>query len=261
MIKLESNPGKTPLNERSGWIDLRGMPTVSSSELEGERLDLELNGSAKVSIEFTAGGATVSTYIDNKASTYNCDQVDVVLARPGVTYYDLVESEGQRSVTVVKNDAGAVLVALHEFEERDGEPNVVQRVAAGSASGSSPELFEPSSDLVGKRAIVSYQEDHVLEHIYFNSRTFGWQLLQGENEVGHGEANRATTWKIADELYVLTWVENHPVGAFLLMDYAAQRNVGKIIAIDDFGFTNQPAGARIDYFGTEIVYPEGCRPS
>ena len=69
----------------------------------------------------------------------------------------------------------------------------------------------------------------------------------------------STTWKIADDLYVLTWVEEwQAVGAVLLMDFAELRNVGVLFGRDDNGPVHTFCGARLCKLG-EISYPAGYR--
>lgn len=261
MITLENNPAPAPLNMRSGWVALRQLPLVDPADVAGQTHRFRLE-EGSLSVEFRDGSALVDIASPGYTTSFVADDLDLVQSRPDFRYIDLADTAHARSLTLFVSDAGAVLAIFNDVETRDGRPNVVQRVFRG-LSESAPAgtaLFEQSADLVGQRAVVSYQEDHVLEHVYLNSGAIAWQLLQGVNGVGHAEAHQATTWKVGDGLYVLAWVEHKPVAVLLLMDFDAMLNAGKVMAIDDSGFVNERAGARIDYFGAPVWYPSGSEP-
>lgn len=261
MITLENNPAPQPLNMRSGWVALRQLPLVDPAELAGQTHRFRLEDGS-LSVEFGGDSAVVDVASPGYSASFHADDLDIVQSRPGFRYIDLADTANARSLTLFVSDEGAVLAIFNDVETRDGRPNVVQRVFRGlsdSAPADTP-LFEQSSDLVGQRAVVSYQEDHVLEHVYLNTGAIAWQLLQGVNGAGHAEAHQATTWKVAEGLYVLAWVEHNPVAVLLLMDFDAMLNTGKVMAIDDSGFVNEKAGARIDYFGAPVWYPSGSEP-
>lgn len=261
MITLESNPAPRPLNMRSGWIELRQLPSIESARLAGTTLDARF-GDGTLTVEFQGDTARVDFSSSEYSASFVADDLDLVQSRSDVRYLDLVDTPNERSLTLFVSDAGAVLAIFVDVEKREGSPNVVQRAFSGLSQNASSDTqpFAMSSELVGKRAVVSYQDDHVLEHIYLNSDAIAWQLLQGINGVGHAEAHQATTWKVADGLFVLGWVEHNPVAVLLLMDFTAKLNTGKVMAIDDSGFVNERAGARIDYFGDAVWYPEGSEP-
>jgi hypothetical protein len=95
------------------------------------------------------------------------------------------------------------------------------------------------------------------------------QLTEREPEVANqppvqrvkgSEMDDSTTWKIAEDLYLLTWVEERQaVGAVLLMDFAEMRNVGVLFGRDDNGSVHTLCGARLTKLG-EISYPVGYEP-
>lgn len=240
---------------------LRQLPLVDPDQLAGTTSTFRLE-EGSLTVAYRHGSAQVDIDTPDFAASFLGDDLDIVQARPDFRYIDITDTTNERSLTLFVSAYGPVLAIFNDVESRAGEPNLVQRAFRGlnaSAAGGT-ELFAQSTELVGQRAVVSYQEDHVLEHVYLNSGAIAWQLLQGINGVGHAEAHQATTWRVGDGLYVLGWVEHKPVAVLLLMDFSAMLNSGKVMAIDDSGFVNERAGARIDYFGPTAWYPNGSEP-
>lgn len=261
MIKFETNPAPGPFSMRANWAAMRTMPEIAVEEIAGTTLTGVFDG-ARLELTFGPSDVHIVLKSDDYEADFTADDLDFVRPRPGIRYFDMVDAASNRTLTVVESEQGGLLAVFNDLEERDGQPNLVQRTYSGliESAGSDAIGFELSKDLNGKRAVVTYREGHVLEHIYLNSTSVAWQLLQGRSAPGHAEAHPSTIFKLDDGLYFLGWVEYRPIAVLLVMDFNAMRNAGKVLAIDDLGFVNERAGARIDHFGETAKYPVGSEP-
>lgn len=261
MIKFETNPPPAPFSMRASWDANRTMPQIPAEEVAGTTVTGIFDG-ARLEISFAESTAHIVLTSAEFTTDFTTDDNDLVLPRPGIRYFDLVDNAGSRSLTVVEHENGSLLAVFNDLEERDGQHNLVQRTFSGvtEAAGARAPGFELSTDLNGKRAVVTYREGHTLEHVYLNSGSVAWQLLKGKSAPGHAEAHPSTIWKLDEGLYFLGWVEYRPIAVLLVMDFTEKRNAGKVLAVDDEGWINERAGARIDHFGEIAQYPEGCQP-
>jgi hypothetical protein len=260
MHTIESNPGPQPTNLRTGW---EGHRTTTAVDLAGRSFAVTGESGGTVAITIGADSADWSwTYPDGVLAVAGA-WVDVQRVRDDVLWIDTIDPESKTSLSLVINDAGQAIIYRARVSERDGAANMISSYEPGlvdAVAAAGTELFAESRDLIGKRAIVAYEDDHILEHVYFSTTVFGWQLLKGKNRAGGAQADLSVTYKLADDLYFIGWVEFRPVTAGLVMDYAAMRNVGKIFAWDDLGLTNEPAGATILSYGETIDYPADAMP-
>ena len=193
------------------------------------------------------------------------EQVDVsydaVASRDAVYFVQVLHDGGTAATSIALNlgTGGAVLVR-NDLVEGSERTDLQQALYAGVVTGSSAALPELSAELVGKRAYAEYADGHTAEHIYVNPRRFAWQGL-GKFDYSGSECDHSTTWKLDDGLFLLTWVEEwQAVGAVLLMDFTALRNVGVLFGKDDSGLVHTLCGARLALLG-EINYPEGYEPA
>lgn len=250
-IVLESNPIRNKLSLRTGWEQYREPPATS---LEGRTIELEVEGGT-VTLSFSGDQLTWNVTGDQAGSGVGTFQLGEL--RDAIYFVDVADLSQERSLSVLLDDTtGSAMVVHHRLSSRWGVLKMTQYTQAARVAGSGAPLYEQSNDLVGKRALVAYEDDHVIEHIYMNRGLLGYQLLSGENGAGHGAALRGTTWKIGENLYFLTFVEERPESVCLLMDYDLGRNVGKLFVRDDYGLINMPAGAKITNFGPTMEYPD-----
>jgi hypothetical protein len=191
----------------------------------------------------------------DESATYNA-----VAARPNVYFVQFLHRDnlGATSLVLNLNSGGGVLVTNSLIGSAD-RTDLQQDLYPCIVTGSNAPLPQLSTELVGKRAYAEYSDDHVAEHVYLNPRRIVWQGLGKFDASGAGCEN-STTWKLDDQLFLLTWVEEwEPVGACLLLDYTAMRNVGVLFGQDDNGLVHELCGARLRMLG-EITYPAGYEP-
>lgn len=251
-IVLESNPIRHKLSVRTGWEQYR-KPTTTN--LDGRTIELEVPGDGTVRLEFS--GDDLSWTVTGAYAGEGHGRFDTAELRPGILFIDVSDLLQERSVSVLLDDStGSAIVVHHMLASRWGSLNMTQAVQPARVAGSDAPLYEQTTELMGRRAVVYYEDDHAIEHVYMNPGLIGYQLISGINGAGHGAALRGTTWKIGDELYFLTFVEARPESVCLLMDFTGGRNAGKLFVRDDYGLISMPAGAKIGTYGSTIDYPD-----
>jgi hypothetical protein len=245
---------QTPYDLHTPWADYR-MP--STGELSGRHVALTRDDGKTLELSFD--GDTVA-WRDPDDGSEHSGTYDAVAPRERVYFVDFLdEAENCWSIALNLRTNGAV-VMRNMLVRHDGRTDLQQDlypcVVAGSG-GVAPELTD---ELVGKRAYAEYADGHAVEHVYFNPRRFVWQGL-GAFVYSGSECDNSTTWKIDEKLYLLTWVEEwQAVGAGLLLDYEAMRNVGTLYGQDDKGFVHTLCGARLELL-SEMDYPSSYEPS
>ena len=93
-----------------------------------------------------------------------------------------------------------------------------------------------TDELIGRRIRYAYSHDDVYDHVYLNENLFTWLCLGGA-ELGVGDTDSCTYWKLRANTYLFSWLEkNVGVEGMVLIDLNAYRTVGIQFGID------QPTG-------------------
>jgi hypothetical protein len=186
---------------------------------------------------------------------------DAVAAREQIYFIQYMHEDQLATTSLALNlRLNCGVFATNTLVRGDNRAVLQQDLYACAVTGSDGELPQLTSELVGKRAYAEYADGHAVEHLYFNPRSIVWQGL-GRFEYSGSECDNATTWKLDEKLYLLTWVEEwQAVGAVLLLDYEAMRNVGVLFGIDDNGFLHTLVGARLELLN-DLTYPAGYEPA
>lgn len=239
----------------SPWADYR--IASSTDALSGREIAITLDDGAQH--VYTFAGDVVQVAV-NGESAGGAGKYDCVEERPGISFIQMPAADFRSTTSLVVNfnGGGALLLTmtLVDGPEKLELEQIIYPCVITNSDGVAPEL---SDELVGKRAYAEYADGHTAEHIYVNPRRFGWQGL-GKFDYSGSEMDDSTTWKIADDLFLLNWVEEwQAVGAALLMDFDQLRNVGILFGHDDTGDVHTLCGARLSKLG-EIAYPAGYEP-
>ena len=236
------------------WADNR---IESSSNLAGRQVSVTLDDGTTNSYDFKE--STVVSRTNGIDETEECSY-DASELRPEIFFVQIPTADHEETTSLVLNFPAESGVLVRNTLVYDLErPNLRQVIWPFVFTGSGGVLPEISDELVGKRAYAEYADGHTAEHIYVNPRRFGWQGL-GKFEYSGSELDDSTTWKIDDQLYLLTWVEEwQAVAACLLMDFEQLRNTGILFGRDDHGKVHTLCGAKLAKLG-EIVYPPGYEP-
>lgn len=238
----------------SPWADFR---IDSSDALVGREVTITLDDGTNLTYSFGPGDVRVTGRGVNASTEGSYDAVE---ERRGVFFVQIpgADCDTTSSLVLNFNDNSGVLVT-NTLVDGPQKADLEQVIYPFVLTGSDGTLPEMSAELVGKRAYAEYADGHTAEHIYVNPRRFAWQGL-GKFDYSGSEMDDSTTWKIADDLFLLTWVEEwQAVGAVLLMDFAELRNVGVLFGQDDNGAVHTLCGARLSKLG-EISYPAGYEP-
>ena len=102
---------------------------------------------------------------------------------------------------------------------------------AGSAA-TAADAHEPTDELIGRRVRYAYSGDDVYDHVYLNENLFTWLCIGGA-ELGVGDTDSCTYWKLRENTYLFSWLEkNVGVEGMVLVDLNALRTVGIQFGID-----------------------------
>lgn len=187
---------------------------------------------------------------------------ELVEARPDAHFLTVTDEQDRlwSAVVMTSTATGRALVVESRIapEPTPGRPRVSQTFAVADVAGraATGEVPGPTRDLIGWRALYRYSPHHLYEHVYLSSERYAWQCLAGEQR-GHGDVDLATTYKLADGLYVFTFREFViPVAATWLYDLDAMRTTGTFFGLAADGTVlRAPGGAQITDLG-RVAYPD-----
>jgi hypothetical protein len=102
--------------------------------------------------------------------------------------------------------------------------------ASSGSRGSWWDRTPPPTARTRTRPIFSVTESGT--HVYLNENLFTWICLGGA-EIGVGDTDSATYWKLREDTYLFSWLEkNVGVEGMVLIDLAALRTVGIQFGLD-----------------------------
>ncbi len=244
---------QTPYDLRSPWGDNR---IPSTTVLTGREVVLTRDDGEVFTLSL---GEAELSWREPESSSPITASYDAVESRPDVYFVDFGHSDQDKITSVVLNfRTGGAIVIRHTIVRGNARADLRQELypCVIGEEGTAPGL---TTELVGKRAYAEYADGHAVEHVYFNPRRIVWQGL-GRFEYSGSECDVSTLWKVDEKLYLLTWVEEwQAVGAALLLDYDAMRNVGVLYGLDDGGHVHTLCGARLKLM-SEMDYPVGYEP-
>ncbi len=248
-----TDPDWKALDDFAAGIDGNRLPTTDA--LAGTSFGV----SEQLRLEFRTGDKVAWQTREGASGT---DWYEAVQVRPDVYYLTITDAGNplRAKVLIVHWGTGHTLTieSIIAGEPTPGRPRVDQTFTPGTVDG--VEIIGPppaeSRDLIGLRALYRYSPNHLYEHVYLSSERYAWQCLVGEQR-GHGDVDLATTWKLAEDLYVFTFREFLiPVAATWLYDLDALRTTGTFFGLGaDDTVRVAPGGAHITLLG-KVYYPE-----
>lgn len=88
--------------------------------------------------------------------------------------------------------------------------------------------IQATDQLIGRKFKFRYSEQDLYQHSYLNEKFYTWQCLKGI-EAGLCETDRCYYFAVADELYLLVWIEKIiPTLGIVIEDLNNLRSHGKI---------------------------------
>lgn len=236
--------------DKKDWTSLAEMadgfdeyrPTHSSA-LDGQRLELRCATPGARDSEHTlvhefAGGALRWTLQDGSGTREGTETYELFEMQPGLFFLHYRRSGEDHPVVVtaaLDMHTGQATGAVGELGLSPNPHLSRQRWFQGQVTGSdaTAEGAHPTTkELLGRRIRYAYSSDDVYDHIYLNERLFTWFCVGGA-EVGLGDTDRCTYWKLRDQTYLFSWLEkNIGVEGMVLIDLTALRTVGIQFGLD-----------------------------
>ena len=193
------------------------------------------------------------------------DWYEAIEVAPNTYFLDMTfTDEPRQSQTFIVNTVTRRVLGVRTIM-REGdvgkEPRAVQHFSPGVLGGlaipPTGRKPAPTRDLIGLRALYTYNPNQCFEHIYLNSRRFGWHCVVGPLR-GEADVELDTIYKFDDNLYILTWCETGlPVATVFFHNWDQMKETGKFFAIgEDGAIANTPAGALITKLSVTFYPPE-----
>ncbi|KAF0960410.1 MoaF C-terminal domain-containing protein [Rhodococcus sp. T7] len=158
--------------------------------------------------------------------------------QPGLFYLHYRRSGEDHPVVVsaaLDMTTGQVTGAVGELGLGPNPHLARQRWFQGQIAGSAAttaDAHEPTDELIGRRVRYAYSGDDVYDHVYLNENLFTWLCIGGA-ELGVGDTDSCTYWKLRENTYLFSWLEkNVGVEGMVLVDLNALRTVGIQFGID-----------------------------
>lgn len=137
------------------------------------------------------------------------------------------------TVVYDKDNERALVVYSWTFD-RDGERRVASKIDSVGVGTPTSTPIERTNDLVGRRAMWVYSDNHAYEHIYLNSGTYAWHCLAGP-ERSIADVDQTKTYKITDEIYLFFVTETvFPWDGVFVLNFTpgAMTNIGRFFGWD-----------------------------
>jgi hypothetical protein len=186
------------------------------------------------------------TVHDTHGTTSGVETFELFEMQPGLFYLHYRRSAEAHPVVVsaaVDMTSGQVTGAIGTLGLEPAPHRASQRWFQGHIDGTGADTAgaHPATDeLIGRRIRYAYSSDDVYDHVYLNENLFTWLCLGGA-ELGVGDTDSCTYWKLREKTYLFSWLEkNVGVEGMVLIDLNAYRTVGIQFGID------QPTGDLVD---------------
>jgi len=221
----------------------------------GSSFDLKFVGRHKVEWQNgTKGGSDWCEAIEVAANTYFIDMTFAQEVRQSQTFIVNVATRRVLGIRTImrEGDVGREPRAVHHFS-----PGVLGDIAI-PPTGRKP---APTRDLIGLRALYTYNPNQCFEHVYLNTKRYVWHCVVGPLK-GEADVDFHTTYKFDDNQYIFAFREfGLPVSTVFFHNWDQMKETGKFFAIgEDGAVANTPAGALITKLSVTF-YPTEARPA
>ncbi|MFE7415795.1 MoaF C-terminal domain-containing protein [Rhodococcus sp. NPDC057529] len=209
-----------------------------SRALDGRELTLNarfVDSGDEFTLTHAFSEAELSWHTGEQAGTETYELFEM---QPGLFYLHYRRSGEDHPVVVsaaLDLTTGQVTGAVGELGLGPNPHLARQRWFQGQIAGSaapSADAHEPTDELIGRRVRYAYSRDDVYDHVYLNENLFTWLCIGGA-ELGVGDTDSCTYWKLREHTYLFSWLEkNVGVEGMVLVDLNALRTVGIQFGID-----------------------------
>ncbi|MDJ0336404.1 MoaF C-terminal domain-containing protein [Salinibacterium sp. G-O1] len=165
--------------------------------------------------------------------------VEVLPLNGDIFFIDMVigggSPEGATGATVVIDRANDRALVIYSWTyDRGDARRTKSRITPVGIDGPAADPIARTTDLVGRRALWVYSDDHAYEHVYFNAGTYAWHCLAGP-EKSIADVDRTETYKLNSTAYVFFVTETaQPWDGVFVLDFTpgASTNIGRFFGWD-----------------------------
>jgi hypothetical protein len=261
---MPQKEGETDYKYEDYAADMAYHRLPTTADLVNQKMKLTLDSGTVFTLEFK--GANQVAWQSGSAS--GTDWCEVIEVAPHTYYIDMTFADEPRQCYTffVSTETRQVLAIKTFMREGDvgKEPRAIQDFTPGvlgdpsvAPTGMKP---GPTRDLIGLRALYTYNANQCFEHIYLNGKRYAWHCIVGPLK-GESDVELHTTYKFDVNQYIFTWREfGLPVSTVFFHNWDQMRETGKFFAIgEDGAIANTPAGALITKMSVTF-YPEDKKP-
>lgn len=261
---MSQKEGETDYKYEDYAADMAYHRLPATDILVDQKMKLTLDSGVVFDLDFIKSNA-VKWQSGPEIETDWCEVIEVA---PDTYYIDMTFAHTPKECrTFFVNTQTRRVLSIHTIM-REGdvgkEPRAVQNFTTGMLgdpnippTGMKP---APTRDLIGLRALYTYNENQCFEHIYVNKKRYVWHCVVGPLK-GESDAELHTVYKFDINQYILTWCETGlPVSTVFFHNWDQMKETGKFFAIgEDGGIANTPAGALIQKL-SGTFYPNDKQP-
>ncbi len=261
---MPQKEGETDYKYEDYAADMAYHRLPATTDLVGRSMKITLDSGAVFDLEFK-GPNEVHRQSGSESGT---DWYEAIEVAPRTYFIDMTFVHAPRECrTFIVNFETRQVLSIHTIM-REGdvgkEPRAVQEFVPGvlgdpsiPPTGSKP---GPTRDLIGLRALYTYNPNQCFEHIYLNEKRYAWHCIVGPLK-GESDVEMHTTYKFDVNQYIFTWREfGLPVSTVMFYNWDQMRETGKFFAIgEDGAVANTPAGALITKMSMTF-YPKDTQP-
>lgn len=142
-------------------------------------------------------------------------------------------------------------------------PACTQVFSPGVLDGAEPSGVEsaPTGELIGRRVLWRYSEQHAYEHTYLTSHWYTWQCLAGP-ERGLADTDACSMYRLRPGLVVFTWREKVvPCAAVTVADHVGMRSHGMLFGLGSEGTSVQFTFGAHGRLLSMTNYPDDVAPA
>ncbi len=165
--------------------------------------------------------------------------VEVLPLPDDVFFIDIIidEAKGAEATcaTIVydRRKKRALIVYTWTWDRGDAR-RTKSNIHSAGVGAPAAESVERTADLVGRRAMWVYSDNHAYEHIYLNYGTYAWHCLAGP-ERSIADVDQTKTYKITGQIYVFFVTETvFPWDGVFVLNFTpgAMTNIGRFFGWD-----------------------------
>jgi len=249
--------------EFASGIDTNRLPTTDA--LTGRTLEATLeDGTA---LEYRFEGSSQVT-VRGGAHAEGSGWCEVVELGAETFFVDtFLDAQPRSSLTLIANMSSGIALAIVSTiadVKQPGAPRVRQEFLPGTLGDAgvvpTEPLPVPTRELIGRRLLSRYSDNHLYEHVYLSSERYCWQCLEGV-ERGLADVDPVTMYRFDRDRYLVAFREYVlDVASVFFVDLREGRSTGKFFGITADGVVeNAQTGAHVVEIGP-AGYPAGVEP-